>query len=431
MTIKRIEMTSNNISLLDSVELALIEVNSDENSIQTRLTGRPNKSKRKKLLESWRTTLETVNDVYDENFSADKSEHSQKRCLTSKLKTTLEQLIARVDEVEIAFSKKNTSGFIFGKTAIIKIIAEYWGPVFYEAIPDNSFAWSYLRDINYFQPFIEQVLIFSDLYEYAAAMLETRDAIEINDGDNYSRLLYQGECLDVTASILYAVVKVFSEPHWCKICFRRASDCRNYCRKHKRGENDGPGMIFKGNRIKECLTSQSLNLFSLYQLRRKLLGESVHVSTDSEQIPFELPIEWRLIRLPLPIDVLEDFEFDSYWKNRNSQWDELFESLPLLSEKLGKKPSSYPSWEYFSINLLKTIQDNDEKTRHALWVLHIAVLAERWFEAERKVVDRRKTLTSVQIQKLLDEGLTQSDIAKRLEITKSAVCKAIKRLKNS
>ncbi len=423
---------SNNISLLDFVEQALTTEVSNEKFKNFQSRKRDNKKpkkKKEKLLFSWRTTLENVNDVVDISTSS----NGEKHYLTTKLKTALGQLIEQVDKVEIARSEKNTSGIVFGKVSITKIISEYWSPVFNESIPESSHANWYLQHYGTSMSlsFADHVQKFDGLNEYADLILEARDAIEVYEGDDIPNLMYQIECLDVTASIIEAVVKAFDKYCWCEMCFRRTADNRKYCREHKRNEHLGPGINSRGELIKSRLTRQTFTLFNLYQDRRNLLGDSVHVLSRPEQIPYETSSEWRSISFSTPICVFEDIGDIRYWENRKSQWDELFESMPFLKEKLKTIPSGFSSWELFSSALLSAIQDNDEKTKHPLWILHIAILAERWFEAESKIVDRRRTDTNVSINKFLNEGIRQSEIAKQLGITPAAVSKAIKQMKQN
>ncbi len=418
-----------NISLLDSIELALLTEMSGENL--KNLTFKKHVSEKltkKKLLNSWRTTLDIVNDVTDGVHL----DNGEKRYLTTKLKTALEQLIKKVDTTKIARSKKNTSGIVFGRVSISKIISEYWSPVFNEAVPESSYSYWFLQryGTSMSLSFADHVQNFDGLNEYADLILRARDAIKINAGDNYSELMYQGECLDVTASIIKGVVRAFDQCCWCNICFRRSAAGRKYCREHKRTEDIGPGVTEKGKSTQKGLTDQTLGLLCLYRLRRNLLKESFHCSLGPESIPSEITINWRSINLSPPINIfIENFEDDCYWENSKSQWDALFELMPFLREKLNNNPSSYSSWKLFLSAFLKSIQDLDEKTMHPLWVLHIVVIAERWFEVDSKNVDRRRTNTAVSIKELLNKGMKQTEIAKQLGITPAAVSKSIKQMK--
>ncbi len=417
-----------NISLLDNIELTLISECNDEmlKNLKSRKPKTPKEIK-SELLKSWRTVFNCIIDSVDDTSSNDRDE-----CyLITNFKMPLEQLIEKVSKIEIARSKINTSGIVFGKVSITKIIAQHWGPVFNKVIPEKLHAdWFHQYYKTPISPsFSDYVQNFNSLSGYADFMLYVRDNIEISEDDNYSELVYQGELLNITASIIEAVVKTFDQYYWCAICYRRTVDNRKYCHEHKRNENISPGLNINGTRTRIKLTRQTLTLFHLYQFRRNFLKETVHVLSNSEHVPFEIPVNWRSISFPIPIGVLRDIEDTRYWENAKSQWDELYNSMPFLRKKLKSIPSTYKTWESFSTSLLKSIKDNYEKTKNPLWILHIAVLSERWFEAESKIKDRRKTNTKTHIKELLDEGLVQSKIAERLGISKAAVSKAVKIMK--
>ena len=425
--------------MLDSVEAALI---SNRPAIQGQGdSGKAQAAKQQwqkdKLLESWRGARDFMSPVIDPSLVHSRTSdgrHPPECDLTTPLKTALDQLIESLSGTPIAVSNKNRSGFVWGRVSVLSKIAEFLGPVMDQVIPEGSLAWTTLQEAGSPFPFAKQVSVVGKLPKFTRNMILARDALDFclaSGRDDVLKIRRQGEFLNTAAAILEAVSRAFDSQtyHWCCICFRRTVNDRRYCREHKRSDKTGPGLLLKGRRVRDALSNQTARLFDLYRSRRRALGENVQLLSAPTSIPRQMQSDWRAITVHPMIEALAESKVVLQWPDEAEGWDKLFESMPLLSQRLQQRPSDFKSWEQFSKALMSKISDTKENTAHPYWVLQVAILAERWVEAEQKTSDRRTTARSVEIIKLLKAGMKQTDIAKRLEVTKAAVSKANKKLK--
>ncbi len=420
--------------MLNLVEAALVSKRPD---IQPRGDSGNKSTNRQKagLLESWRVTRNLVSPVIDPALvrrPTGVDRHPPESDLTTPLKIALDQLIESLSGIHMAVSNTNRSGFVWGRASVLKKISEYLGPVLDQAISEGSLAWTTLRDARTPFPFAKQVSAVGNLPLLTRNMILARDALDFwmeTGGTDLLQVRYQGECLNTAAAILEALSSAFDIQtyHWCDICFRRA--VKKYCREHKRTDKTGTGVQQKARRIKKMLSPQTTQLLVLYRSRRRSIGENVQLVSDPNSIPHTMSSDWRAITVHPMVEALADHKLALRWPECGEHWDGLLASMPFLFQRLQQQPSAFESWEKFSRAILNIIADTEEKTTHPYWVLQIAILAERWFEAEQKITDRRTTPQSAEIKKLLEDGMKQSEIAKRLGVTKAAVSKAYLKMK--
>ena len=351
----------------------------------------------------------------------------------------LKLAINDIEKKGVAFGmiQQEFGGAIKGQLHTAKILAYYIEPVLAKIFPNNSVISIYFDKYNLDFKFSKD-LNDKESYDKTRSSINkiqkdyVRDSISglviRSDQDMDSLLL-----LDLVILALSGIAPSKKTERWCKFCFRKSlcvmHEILPYAKKGADYRN-----YDRGKKIYKIIPKLVRDLQKSHRDQRILLGEKFAVESESNSHNLNgkektIYLSHKLNSLVTKTIVQGEHEF---WSDIAPLWQSyISSSFPNVDMLLNKKASNFLDWIAFTDYVKEALANLNETTTHPLWIIYMLIDAENWIRAEKfvnegHVVDKRKSDNLSKILKIYpSETTSQTEIAKRLNLTRQAVSKAL------
>jgi len=231
-------------------------------------------------------------------------------------------------------------------------------------------------------------------------------------------------------TVIYQCIPEKKKIEWCDNCFRRKAVGEKYCIFHQ-SKNDT-----EYKRSRRVINSQGKEkpLFQWYRVQRNLLGNKPRFFNENISDYSDLTQINGLIISTEANQIVSDTMVDTGWHNVEKYWLEYVRSLPnVLRLMESYEYTQANNWTEFVSIIYASLGESIEQSTHPIWVISILENAEEWFFLDKKYGDKRETNIKDMIICLSEEGMVQSEIKNKLNISRQRVSKVLieyKKLKN-
>lgn len=387
-----------------------------------------------------KTTLERKN--WGNLVAALVRNRSHFKLANDQLKTGIDNFCHRLQTENIIHSSINSSGTAWKSKSLISCFCETFDPILTALFPQNSYAYHYLK-LNQVQiPLADHLIKKESCSEFSSnvktAIYGLERLIPVGDQFNsphqsvepseWNLVCKDGESLELLASLLDAIYQELNlndEVKWCEVCFRIARNVSNYCDTHNPSENDTN--YRRGLKIKKSIPKSENLKFLRLRSKRNSFKEDFFLITAPSDMPDEITHKTNCLPVDNFIKKLVSDTESQQWKVISKAWGLVLQTIPVVSKRFDNDPNNFHSWDEFLSALLIAIDNLHEKTKHPYWILLMLAEAEIWFSIEDSFTKLSPTSKKNEIERLLSQGLRNSEIVKQLSVSNAYVSELRKR----
>lgn len=340
--------------------------------------------------------------------------------VSENLKQGIESLCKRLNTENIIFSNPNSSGTYWKSISILKCVCDELNPAIQTIFVPDTYQYDLINMYGLDLPLIESNLLKENCKEYADKFWNIYQHID-NIPPKFKPIGWEKLALDCTNFYLLAII--FDKLHeelkpdqlaWCELCFRRCKPGHRFCSLHTPLVSNEKG-TFANTEYKKA--KRILNKIPV-ELKNKMRG-NVALHKLSSMGTSE---EAKLLVLNGVIGSLVFDTLNIKWELPIcKRWDNFLQKSPFVYKVFQSSAFKYTDWAGYKQALLDAVKNNEEKTNHPYLILLMLENAEIWLSYEEKYKDLRFTDTKAQIKNLANQGLTNSEIAKQLNMSRQNV----------
>lgn len=337
----------------------------------------------------------------------------------------------------VVHASSNGSGKVWQSEPLISCFCETFDPILEGIFPECSRTRNVLNRYQSLLPLAnvlrkkEDCKVVADKLKESVLSLEDLLPIEVIDASRHSnpnycnQVIEAAESLELVAGCLYAIHDELTihVPRWCALCFRKAPSSSIYCDSHKASKTNAlqDTKNRKGKRIQARVPADILKKWKLHRSKRMSLGHDFSLLSSVSDVPYAINPEMSGI---IVSEYIKDFVIDTQCKNWNQvweHWDAVLKNCPNVNKIFNKQAADFSSWDDYRSAVLLTLKNRHETTQHPYWIFMMLIEAEDWLSIENEFSDLRLTDTENRILDLASRGISNINIAKELNVSRSYV----------
>ena len=342
------------------------------------------------------------------------------------LRGNIDDFCAELKREDVAHANLNTNGTAWGSKSLMKCFIDIFDPTLQKIFPPKSLTNELLLANDVTLPLATFVIKKESYQEYGKLIKKTvrelerylpslETPIHNNPSISEEKLYEDGESLELLASIfeaMFEALDVHDEIRWCSICFRRVHSNVNNCTLHRSTKDDTNYRI--GTRIKAKIPESRSEAIEKNRAKRKALGEKFSLISDVSDVPKAMPHQTNSIIVSKQIYDLVINTQDKDWNIASCEWGSILELLPNVQKKFSRAAKDSQNWKEFTRALTDSLNNEIEDTEHPYWFFLMLVEADNWLHYEMASTDGRLTDTKYEILKYISQGLSNAEIAKKV-----------------
>ncbi|MDO8844116.1 helix-turn-helix domain-containing protein [Methylicorpusculum sp.] len=401
-----------------------------ENGGGTTTTWTPPQSESRKIIinEFVKQTQESL-DVYRD------AEPEFKLAIVSFLKKISEGTAianTNTDNTHVKNKTLNQNKLFWGRVPIIRLFVAEIDPIIQCLYPEGRDGYFILLGVALWplkKQLLESKTLLNDKIKMLGRQLDREEELltQLLNGDPSSAKGMEISKTCETLSLLLRVLKLINqfvptepEIQFCLFCFRRAPENSKFCPIHNSSKNNTE--YLRAKRVSQAIPDFQKRMRAYAALRNQ---EGV-IQDDLTVSEFERNSNKIVFR-----PTLQNFFTQTVtdWNSVRNIWISLIETqLPYVTRLL--KQNSYHDelgWAGFVQHIYASLNDSIETTSHPYCVFRYLENAENWLMHDDKFRDQRKTDKESIIIRMAEDGIKQSEIAKKLAVSPAYVSQTLKK----